>query len=220
MQLAGRFSDQNVGYHNLPLGDPLAEAATVGWSNPEDVAIHYLELLLSSDDSIGEALAVLTDPAAYPAVIHCSVGKDRTGILVALVLSLVGVADDDVVADYALSGMGAVRLALRLRELGADNPSDLDRFLPALLSAEPDTMRRFPRAPPARVRLVGGLRRASRHDERDRLPARRRARRPRGAGLRGLKRQAEPGSSSAEATASAAPSRGARTTLISGVTAT
>jgi protein-tyrosine phosphatase len=143
VQLAGRFSDQSVGYHNLPLGDPLAEAATVGWGNPEDVATHYLELLLSSDDSIGEALAVLTDPAAYPAVIHCSVGKDRTGILVALVLSLVGVADDDVVADYALSGMGAARLALRLRELCADNLSDLDRFLPALLSAEPDTMRCF-----------------------------------------------------------------------------
>ena len=48
---------------------------------PEQVAIHYLELLLSSDESIAEALAVLTDPAAYPAVIHCSVGKDRTGIL-------------------------------------------------------------------------------------------------------------------------------------------
>ena len=121
VELAGRFSDPAVGYHNLPLGDPLAEAATVGWSSPEHVATHYLELLLSSDESIAEALAVLTDPAAYPAVIHCSVGKDRTGILVAVLLSLVGVDDDDVVADYALSGMGAARLALRLRELCADN---------------------------------------------------------------------------------------------------
>jgi protein-tyrosine phosphatase len=141
--LAGRFSDPAVGYHNLPLGDPLAEAATVGWSNPEHVATHYLELLLSSDESVREALAVLTDPAAYPAVIHCSVGKDRTGILVALLLSLVGVDDADVVADYALSGMGAARLVLRLRELCADNSGELDRFLPALLSAEPDTMRCF-----------------------------------------------------------------------------
>ena len=85
----------------------------------------------------------MTDPAAYPAVIHCSVGKDRTGILVALLLSVVGVEDDDIVADYALSGMGTARLALRLRELCADNLGDLDRFLPALLSAEPDTMRCF-----------------------------------------------------------------------------
>lgn len=141
--LAGRFWDPDVAYHNLPLGDPLAEAATVGWTNPEHVATHYLELLVSSDESITEALAVLTDPAAYPAVIHCSVGKDRTGILVAVLLSLVGVDDADVVADYALSGMGAARLALRLRELCADNLGELDRFLPALLSAEPDTMRCF-----------------------------------------------------------------------------
>ena len=62
---------------------------------------------MSSDESIAEALAVLTDPAAYPAVMHCSIGKDRTGILVALLLSIVGVEDDDIVADYALSGMGA-----------------------------------------------------------------------------------------------------------------
>ena len=143
VELAGRFSDPAIRYHNLPLGDPLAEAATVGWSSPEHVAAHYLELLLSSDESIAEALAVVTDPAAYPAVMHCSIGKDRTGILVALLLSMVGVADDDIVADYALSGMGAARLALRLRELCADNLGDLERFLPALLSAEPDSMRCF-----------------------------------------------------------------------------
>jgi protein tyrosine/serine phosphatase len=141
--LAGRYTDSTVAYHNLPLGDPLAEATTVGWRDPQQVATHYLDLLLSSDDSVAESLAVLTDRAAYPAVIHCSVGKDRTGILVALVLSLVGVDDDDIVADYALSGMGAARLALKLRELCADNLADLERFLPALLSAEPDTMRCF-----------------------------------------------------------------------------
>ncbi len=143
VELAGRFSDPTVAYYNLPLGDPLAEAATVGWSSPEHVAAHYFELLMSSDETIRTALAVLTEPTVYPAVIHCSVGKDRTGILVALLLSLVGVDDDDVVADYALSGMGAARLALRLRELCTDNVKELDRFMPALLSAEPDTMRGF-----------------------------------------------------------------------------
>jgi protein-tyrosine phosphatase len=76
--LAGRYADPTVGYHNLPLGDPLAEATTVGWSDPQQVATHYLELLMGSHDAVAEALAVLTDPAAYPAVIHCSVGKDRS----------------------------------------------------------------------------------------------------------------------------------------------
>jgi protein-tyrosine phosphatase len=141
--LVGRFDDDSVDYYNLPLGDPIGEATTVGWNDPAHVATHYLELLLSSGDSVAEALAILTDPACYPAVIHCSVGKDRTGIFVALVLSSIGVEDADVVADYALSGMGAARLALRLRDLCAANPSELDRFLPALLSAEPATMHCF-----------------------------------------------------------------------------
>ena len=36
-------------------------------------------------------------------VFHCSAGKDRTGVLAAMVLTAMGVVDDDVVEDYALS---------------------------------------------------------------------------------------------------------------------
>jgi protein-tyrosine phosphatase len=42
-------------------------------------------------------------------VIHCAAGKDRTGVLTALVLSLAGVAEDDIVADYALTGLATDR---------------------------------------------------------------------------------------------------------------
>jgi hypothetical protein len=143
VELAGRYADTSVRYHNVPFGDPIAEASRVGWGDAEQVAAHYLDRLRSSGDAVAEVLAILTDPSCYPAVVHCSVGKDRTGILVALLLSTIGVPDDDVVADYALSGMGAARLALRLRALCADSVADLERFLPALLSAEPGTMRAF-----------------------------------------------------------------------------
>ena len=52
-------------------------------------------------------------PDAYPLVFHCFAGKDRTGILTALVLGLLGVADDDIAADYALSQV-AMRSPARL----------------------------------------------------------------------------------------------------------
>ncbi len=58
---------------------------------------------------------MLAQPATYPAVFHCFAGKDRTGILAAVVLGLVGVPDDVIVADYVLSRDAMVRMLDWLR---------------------------------------------------------------------------------------------------------
>jgi protein-tyrosine phosphatase len=63
----------------------------------------YRELSTDAAAGFGEALRLIADPGAAPLVFHCIAGKDRTGILAALTLSLLGVADDDVADDYALS---------------------------------------------------------------------------------------------------------------------
>jgi len=58
-------------------------------------------------DTRGEVLAEIVAGVASadgPVAVHCTIGKDRTGLIVALLLSLAGVADADIVADYALSG--------------------------------------------------------------------------------------------------------------------
>ena len=60
------------------------------------------------------ALDVLASPDALPAVFHCTAGKDRTGVLSAVVLSLLGVDEQTVVADYALSGAAMLRLRAKL----------------------------------------------------------------------------------------------------------
>jgi protein-tyrosine phosphatase len=49
--------------------------------------------------SVIEYLAVPENP--FPALVHCSAGKDRTGIVVALLLATAGVDHDTIVADYA-----------------------------------------------------------------------------------------------------------------------
>jgi protein-tyrosine phosphatase len=139
----GRYTASAVDYYNLPLGDPVAEMTSTGWASPEHVATRYFEFLVESEASVRKAFAVLTHHEAYPTVIHCSLGKDRTGILVALVLSLIGVDDDGVAADYALSGLGTARLALHLRELCHGDLGELNPFLPALLWSDPDTIRWF-----------------------------------------------------------------------------
>jgi protein-tyrosine phosphatase len=52
---------------------------------------------------ITAAIAELGSGDAMPALVHCSAGKDRTGVVVALVLAVLGVPDEVIAADYALS---------------------------------------------------------------------------------------------------------------------
>jgi protein-tyrosine phosphatase len=64
----------------------------------------FFELLAQARAAeIAEAVAALARPGALPALIHCTAGKDRTGMVVAVLLSALGVADEDVAADFALS---------------------------------------------------------------------------------------------------------------------
>jgi protein-tyrosine phosphatase len=53
------------------------------------------------------ALEMIAEPAYHPLVFHCSQGKDRTGILAAMLLSLLGVSDEDIIRDYNLSDSSA-----------------------------------------------------------------------------------------------------------------
>ena len=48
------------------------------------------------------ALSILAENDA-PTVFHCAAGKDRTGLLAGLLLSLLGVSDRQIVHDYALT---------------------------------------------------------------------------------------------------------------------
>lgn len=50
-----------------------------------------------------DALEIIADRDNHPLVFHCSAGKDRTGVLAAMVLAAMGIADEDVVEDYTLS---------------------------------------------------------------------------------------------------------------------
>lgn len=70
---------------------------------PLDLAAIYRFMISQCGPAIAAAIRVLCVPDALPALVHCSAGKDRTGIVVALTLSALGVSDEVVAADYALS---------------------------------------------------------------------------------------------------------------------
>ena len=70
----------------------------------------YLEMTEVGGTAIAEAFEILASPARLPAVFHCTAGKDRTGVVAALVLAALGVEDEQIAADYALSGLAMDRL--------------------------------------------------------------------------------------------------------------
>lgn len=65
----------------------------------------YIRMLARRSDVLGEAFRLLVDPSNLPVLVHCAAGKDRTGVFVALVLSVLGIPRDVVVEDYALTGI-------------------------------------------------------------------------------------------------------------------
>jgi protein-tyrosine phosphatase len=91
-------------------GDPLlAHISFIDETIADDVdGDNIIEVYRQSLDRNGRSIAAVLDAlvSAPPGgvVVHCHAGKDRTGVLVALALRVAGVPDDEIVADYALSG--------------------------------------------------------------------------------------------------------------------
>jgi protein-tyrosine phosphatase len=85
------------------------------WS-PNPVARVYLRYLVQRPDSIVAALRDIADAAddGGATVVHCAAGKDRTGVVVALALDLVGVGRDAIEADYLATVPHAQQILERL----------------------------------------------------------------------------------------------------------
>lgn len=104
-------------YHHLPVMQRTwDEDGMAADGTPEFFAERYLSMLDTGADAIARALTLMADADTYPAVFHCSAGKDRTGVVAAVVLGVLGVDDDDIADDYSLSGPGVVAMVEWLRE--------------------------------------------------------------------------------------------------------
>lgn len=65
-----------------------------------------------AEDGVAEIRATieLLAEGPGPAVFHCTSGKDRTGLIAALVLTLLGVDEEQILADFALTELATARL--------------------------------------------------------------------------------------------------------------
>lgn len=98
-------------YHNLSVEHrPYEQAALDPAIEPARYfADRYAELLADGTAELRRALEVIAFEADAPVLFHCRTGKDRTGVLAALLLALLGVSEEDIVDDYALTELATQR---------------------------------------------------------------------------------------------------------------
>jgi protein-tyrosine phosphatase len=70
---------------------------------PRQLDAIYRYLIEERGDTIAAAVSALAGAGRIPALVHCSAGKDRTGVVIGLVLAVLGVPDEVIAIDYALS---------------------------------------------------------------------------------------------------------------------
>jgi protein tyrosine/serine phosphatase len=111
-------------------------------SDLTDLGDHYVGYVRDAGPNVGRALRVLADPGSGTTLVHCAAGKDRTGVVVALALSLVGVTRDAVVADYVRSAERIERIHARLMATDAYGPG-LAHVVPADMMPKATSMEAF-----------------------------------------------------------------------------
>ncbi len=89
-----------VEYTHAPVFPDTPAAATGGTGT---LAAVYRYMVDHCGTNLATAVGALAEPTATPALVHCSAGKDRTGLVVALVLDMLGVDDELIAADFSLT---------------------------------------------------------------------------------------------------------------------
>ncbi|MEV5965615.1 HAD-IA family hydrolase [Kribbella sp. NPDC051952] len=120
--------DGQAAYRRISWIDPEAEALRDGDAEPRMVDV-YRGSLSRNQAHIARGLRAIADaPVDRPVVVHCRSGKDRTGLMVALLLELAGVPREVIAADYAVSEIN----------LGLQDKDEWSRTLPETILASLD----------------------------------------------------------------------------------
>ena len=120
----GRLGDLAVTYHHIPLmvdiGESMGEAKNASAAAPkfshEIMGHSYIGMVENAAPQLVTALNIIAfDPGA--AAFHCSAGRDRTGVLAAMLLLALGASDDDIIADYGRTGPNMSGVGQRTRSV-------------------------------------------------------------------------------------------------------
>ena len=119
-----------VSYHNLPLiGDVLSNDETFQAETSDYLELHewYSKYIDRCQAQIAQILSTIAD-SDTGILIHCHAGKDRTGIIIALMLASIGVSNEVIAEDYVLSHQDIQHLITDWRTYAESKGYDMAQF--------------------------------------------------------------------------------------------
>ena len=136
-----------VKYFNIPFRPDIPnyyEKELALYNSTKDMGVFYLGRIsyASFAARLIQTLEIIADPKYHPVLFHCGAGKDRTGVLAAMVLNALGVPEEDIINDYMMTDASMAEIRDRIM----NNPITTDevRNLPDFhWSAAPEFMKTF-----------------------------------------------------------------------------
>jgi protein-tyrosine phosphatase len=134
----GLLENEPIRFHHLPLFDGQAIARDEPRGGEYPLAERYFLLVEFAKPAIARVVTTLAETDT-PAVYHCAAGKDRTGVISAVLLGILGVRDEVIVADYAATQQNLDAIIDRL--MASEGYQTMLSALPSdTLHAQPETM--------------------------------------------------------------------------------
>jgi protein-tyrosine phosphatase len=132
-----------VDYYHLPLVEDVIGVRGVGVDDQAYLDSRYQYLLDRGSSAIAQAFHIFACPQRYPLVFHCVAGKDRTGVLSALLLAMLGVPDATIASDYQLTDRATQEWMDRLAQQHPEERAVMNDVPSILFTANPQTILRL-----------------------------------------------------------------------------
>lgn len=123
----GMFAHPDIDTVSAPLvADSVEIGRQLSQGGDDPLHSHYIALLDDAPTQIAQAMAAVADSIldSAPIVFHCTAGKDRTGLLAALLLALAGVDDEAILDDFHASAAGVEAMSMWYQQERGETHAD------------------------------------------------------------------------------------------------